>query len=101
VLANSLKTADRTQAFDAPTEADQIAKELKDQGITSAKVNRIFRSVGLGVLEMDGDGLVQEGQNARLGGWNPNVMRQVYSKHVPLQAAMIMAGCAQSDALQE
>ena len=92
MMVNSYTDASKTESIAYSTEADQIAAILKELGINSAKVTHIFRSLGLRVMEMSGDGLIQEGQGARLGGWNQTIMQKVYSKGVPLQAAMIMAG---------
>ena len=92
LLVSSFSTASKTQPIAASTEAQQIADVLQEASITASKTAHIFRAVGTHDMELNADGFLQEGQVERLGGWNQNVMRRIYSKHVPFQAALVMAG---------
>mmetsp|Transcript_8938 Transcript_8938/g.28372 ORF Transcript_8938/g.28372 Transcript_8938/m.28372 type:complete len:866 (+) Transcript_8938:149-2746(+) len=92
LLVNSQKNADKTQPLARSTESEHIAEMLKNDGVKAAHISHIFRSQGLAKLEVKAAGHLQEGQAERLGGWNMNVMRSIYAKHVPFQAALVMAG---------
>jgi hypothetical protein len=92
VLANSQSGADLMHPICYSSEATQVGIVLKKKGVKASKVTHLFRSKGAESLETNADGLLQEGQTERLGGWNVNVFRRIYQNGVPAQAVMIQAG---------
>jgi hypothetical protein len=92
VLTNSQSGSDKKKSIAYSTEATQIAIVLKKEGIKAHKLTHFFRDKGAEQLEYQAEGLLQDGQTERLGGWNLDVMKRTYQNGLPMQAVMLAAG---------